>query len=637
MLHKKTFLASASLLLLLQNCSFIIDTNPDGVIPEPVTGGRAVSTGLSSSGASAGGAGGVPVTSIGGSTVGGTLSTGGIVGSSGSGAGSNGGTTGGALFGWGGSGGATSIPAGGATTGGTSLAGGISSTGGIATGGAPPSVVTLTLAPTTQAFPSVAVDSASTASALTVTNTGNASAGTTTAIAVKLSGTNAAEFHIDATTCSGTLVSGTSCTITASFHPTSAAAKTATVTVTATPGNTVSATLTGTGLAPGALSISPQTVTFPSTLLGATSAPAAIQVSNTGSTAVGTTSSLAITLGGTNPGDFSISSTTCGATLAGGANCTAQVVFKPTTSGSKSAMLNASATPGGSASATLSGEATAPCSMIADAICPSNCSFSTDIDCKKADGQSCGAAAECRSGTCPFGTCCGQSTACPQCQFSSHCTSDVTKPICSNGTCVACQNGGNAACAAKNPAMPICALNGPAATVGACVECYVQSNCSADVTRPICSNNKCAACVVDTDCSTKDSTRSKCLASGTCVQCSQNIDCNVSKSYCDEAVGTCLSCTQAVSVTPDYTCQKQYPDDPYGYSPGCVLSSGVCARCLTGKTCGTSSGISGYIAEGICASDNTTCTATTCTSKAQCGLLGGSQAECINGLCLIGV
>ena len=74
-------------------------------------------------------------------------------------------------------------------------------------------------------------------------------------------------------------------------------------------------------------------------------------VSNSGGVASGALSS---TIGGTNPTQFSIGTNTCGTNpLAAGGVCTIQVVFQPTSVGVKSASLNVSGTPGGTAAATL--------------------------------------------------------------------------------------------------------------------------------------------------------------------------------------------------------------------------------------------------------------------------------------------
>jgi hypothetical protein len=64
---------------------------------------------------------------------------------------------------------------------------------------------------------------------------------------------------------------------------------------------------------------------------------------------------------GSNPGQFDITSDTCnGQVLGGGANCTVTLVFNPTATGTKTASLQVSASPGSSVSATLQGDGQAP-------------------------------------------------------------------------------------------------------------------------------------------------------------------------------------------------------------------------------------------------------------------------------------
>ena len=70
----------------------------------------------------------------------------------------------------------------------------------------------------------------------------------------------------------------------------------------------------------------------------------------------GPTGPLTLTLTGANAAQFQSFGNTCfGASLAAGGSCIVQLLFAPTLSGSLSASLNVSATPGGSASSTLTG------------------------------------------------------------------------------------------------------------------------------------------------------------------------------------------------------------------------------------------------------------------------------------------
>jgi hypothetical protein len=84
----------------------------------------------------------------------------------------------------------------------------------------------------------------------------------------------------------------------------------------------------------GVVSFSPTTpLVFPTQLVGTTSAPLSVTLTNTGSTTL-TISSIRVN------GPFQLGSgTTCGSSVAPGGNCTLSAVFKPTAPGSKSGLL----------------------------------------------------------------------------------------------------------------------------------------------------------------------------------------------------------------------------------------------------------------------------------------------------------
>jgi hypothetical protein len=83
-------------------------------------------------------------------------------------------------------------------------------------------------------------------------------------------------------------------------------------------------------------SVSPASLTFPTQLLGTASAPKSATVTNTGNATMSITS---IGITGTNPGDFTQSST-CGTSLAVGAKCTISASFKPTATGKRTAAVS---------------------------------------------------------------------------------------------------------------------------------------------------------------------------------------------------------------------------------------------------------------------------------------------------------
>jgi hypothetical protein len=206
----------------------------------------------------------------------------------------------------------------------------------------------ISISPPTGSFGSVAVG-ATGQQTFTVSNGGDLSSGTP---AVTLVGADPA-FMITTNGCTAAITGGKSCSVTVQFAPTTAGAKTGMLTVTATPGGTASAALSGAGLSPAVLSLTPATFDGGTVDVGSQSAPVTFVVTNTGMAASGV---VALANTGSGATSFAITSDTCtGLQLAAGASCTVALVFKPTAFGAKSAMLGVSASPGASASATLTG------------------------------------------------------------------------------------------------------------------------------------------------------------------------------------------------------------------------------------------------------------------------------------------
>jgi hypothetical protein len=107
------------------------------------------------------------------------------------------------------------------------------------------SAAMLTINPTTATFlPTGADGSSSMSQTFTVTNTGGSASGTPSGALV---GTNPSAFVIGMNTCMAAIPSMMTCTIAVTFMPADAGTLTATLQVTASPGGTVTASLTGTG------------------------------------------------------------------------------------------------------------------------------------------------------------------------------------------------------------------------------------------------------------------------------------------------------------------------------------------------------------------------------------------------------
>ena len=190
------------------------------------------------------------------------------------------------------------------------------------------------VSPVSLAFGNQLVGTTSLAKIVTLTNAG--SAGSTLNVNTKLiTGANANNFA-QTNNCGASLAAGASCTFSITFTPSAVGARGATLSVgTSDPVNpTVSSALSGTGTAPVAV-VSPTSLAFGNQKQQTTSAPKTVTLSNTGTAPLTINS---ILIGGTNSGDFA-RTTTCGATLPAGANCSINVTFRPTKKGGRAATL----------------------------------------------------------------------------------------------------------------------------------------------------------------------------------------------------------------------------------------------------------------------------------------------------------
>ena len=206
----------------------------------------------------------------------------------------------------------------------------------------------LSIDPTSKDFGQTPIGDTSTAASFTVTNTGLATSG---AIAVALGGTNASDFTTQSSTCTTALAPGGTCMVTVTFDSFYTGSYTASLTATATPGGSASASLTAQAITP-AYFTTPNPVNFGNVLVGTSTADQTVTLTNEGQQTSGT---LSTSLGGTNPGDFTIDSNTCTGTLPGGASCSVTVHFLPAALGARGATLSISASPGDPRSVALSG------------------------------------------------------------------------------------------------------------------------------------------------------------------------------------------------------------------------------------------------------------------------------------------
>jgi hypothetical protein len=165
------------------------------------------------------------------------------------------------------------------------------------------------------------------------------------------------------------LAPGTSCTIMVSYAPTAVGTSQASLVITDNAaGSPQNVALTGTAVAPPppapAVTLQPGTLNFPGTTTqGTLSARQTISITNSGNATLNF--SAAPTLNGVNTADFSITASSCAASLTANTSCSVAVVFGPQASGVRTTNLiitdNAANSP---QSVTINGTAT-PAAMFA--------------------------------------------------------------------------------------------------------------------------------------------------------------------------------------------------------------------------------------------------------------------------------
>ena len=204
----------------------------------------------------------------------------------------------------------------------------------------------------------------STVQSFTITNTGQQSSG-----AVSVTSNNS-EFAIQSpgsTDCvSGvtTLAPGAYCAVRIVFTPSAIGARSGSISFSATPGGSGTVSVSGTSVSSAYLSSGgTSSLSFGQVSIGSSSAVQSFTITNTGRDISG---AISLALVG---GAFAIRGGLVGdcvsgvTTLAGGAYCTARIVFTPSSSGSFIGSVSFSATPGGGGSVSLYGTALSPASL----------------------------------------------------------------------------------------------------------------------------------------------------------------------------------------------------------------------------------------------------------------------------------
>jgi sugar lactone lactonase YvrE len=200
-------------------------------------------------------------------------------------------------------------------------------------------VAKVSINPSSVSFGNQNVGTLSAAKTVTLSNIGTASL---TIAGISLSGPNSPDFGVS-TNCGGSLAVNASCTVSLTFTPSAAGARSASLTFSdSVAGSPQAISITGTGTQPQAppppppgVTLNPPSISFPTQNLGASSSPVTVTLTNSGGSSL---SLSGISMSGSNGPDFPMT-TTCGPTLAPGASCNLNVAFKPLAAGLRSASL----------------------------------------------------------------------------------------------------------------------------------------------------------------------------------------------------------------------------------------------------------------------------------------------------------
>ena len=169
---------------------------------------------------------------------------------------------------------------------------------------------------------------------VTLTNTGS---GTVTISRIAIAGADPGDFN-ETNNCGASLPPGGQCTIGITFTPGQLGPRTAALTITDNaPGSPQSVPLSGTGVVSGPnATLTPTSLTFATQLVGTTSPPQFITLSNYGTA---TLEIAGMNFLNSGPGDFG-QTNTCGGLVGPGRSCTISVTFTPTQRGTRIGTLS---------------------------------------------------------------------------------------------------------------------------------------------------------------------------------------------------------------------------------------------------------------------------------------------------------
>jgi hypothetical protein len=180
------------------------------------------------------------------------------------------------------------------------------------------------LTPVTVSFPTTTVNATSAAQNITISNTGGTSVNFGTAAA-------AGDFRISANTCAATLATNTGCTVAIVFAPAASGSRTGSFTITSGT-DTLTASLSGSGVLPATDALAPASLAFAPQQLGTSTTAQRVTLTNTGDVALTLISAQIAS------GDFVVVNS-CGNSLAAHSICSMDVIFQPKSVGPASGAL----------------------------------------------------------------------------------------------------------------------------------------------------------------------------------------------------------------------------------------------------------------------------------------------------------
>lgn len=215
-------------------------------------------------------------------------------------------------------------------------------------------------------------------------------------------------------------------------------------------------------------------------------------------------------------------------------------------------------------------------------------------------------AADCTTPTAPICDLTSNPTLCRGCASDGECSKELSLPYCvNNQRCSSCKPVANAAdpgCDINSPS-PACRLNDSGQYV--CQACQNSDQCSNEGSRDLCGTGanagKCVECNTNADCA--DEARPFCDGSGTCRPCGNapapNVFCSVrtllARPFCDSASGACVSCrnnndcegSRGICDGRTHQCRgcttsTEAVDCPSPANPACNPNTGSCVPCRPG-------------------------------------------------------